>query len=172
MTFRLLILLAFVSTLYSCNSDHSSQQQILNKETTNGSLDNQTKGEEQYVNIVDIQTKGNTTFLYADYVQFYTGDAAIEAAKKANQADTFQTEDGKTHIGVPNDYFIVNESKKVRQLLLSDNCVFELIINPDRIHPIDDNSLKSLRKVYKDSLFILTLNDKGVVVKIKEVLLP
>ena len=134
--------------------------------------DIQTKTLEQYADIVRIFQKGDTTFLDADYIQFLTGDAAIEAAKKAHQADTFQTEDGKTHIDVPDDYYIVNESKKKRQFPLAKDCIFDLIINPDRTHPIVENSLKSLQKIYKDSPFILTLNDKEIVVKVKEVFLP
>jgi hypothetical protein len=98
--------------------------------------------------------------------------AAIEAAKKAHQADSFQTPDGETHIDAPNDYFIVNENKKLRQLPLAKDCAFDLIINADRTHPITGNSLKSFQKIYGDSPFILTLNDKGVVVKIKEAFLP
>ncbi|MGN6543254.1 MAG: hypothetical protein ACTHKY_20770 [Ginsengibacter sp.] len=180
MILRTLILTAFISILLSCNSNSSNSTTLVKGETTTKSLsatneiqtDGQTSTQEQYADIVRIFQKSDTTFLDADYIQYLTGDAAIEAAKKAHQADTFQTEDGKTHIDVPNDYFIVNESKNVRQLPLSKSCSFDLIINPDRTHPIVDNSLKSLRTIYKDSPFILTLDNKGMVVKVKEVFLP
>lgn len=73
----------------------------------------------QYAVIDRIVQKGDTLiFLDADYIQYLTGHFAIEAAKKAHEADTFKTEDGVTHIDVPNDYFIVNESKKIRHLPL------------------------------------------------------
>jgi hypothetical protein len=179
MTFRIFILTAFISTLLSCNSNSSNQTTLVKSDTTKsldtGNIiqsDTLASIQEQYADIVRIYQKGDKTFLDADYIQYLTGDAAIEAAKKAHQADTFKTEDGKTHIDVPNDYFIVNESKKIRQLPLSKDCVFELIINPDRTHPINDNSLKSLQAIYSDSPFILTLNNKGVVVKVQEVFLP
>jgi hypothetical protein len=180
MILRTLILTASISTLFSCNSNSSGPATLVKGDSTTkrlnteykGQTDVQTKTQEQYANIVRVFQKGDTTFLDADYIQYLTGDAAIEAAKKAHQADTFKTKDGKTHIDVPNDYFIVNESKKIRQLQLAKNCIFNLIINPDRTHPIDDNSLKSLRIIYSDSPFILAFDDKGVVVRIKEVFIP
>jgi hypothetical protein len=179
MILRTLILTAFISTILSCNSNSSNQTTLVKSDTTKSldtankmQLDTHASIQEQYADIVRIYQKDDTTFLDADYIQYLTGDAAIEAAKKEHQADTFKTEDGKTHIDVPNDYFIINESKKVRQLPLAKDCVFELIINPDRTHQFVDNSLKSLQTIYKDSPFILTLNSKGVVVKVQEVFLP
>ena len=180
MILRTLILTVFISTLLSCNSNSSSLTTSVKVDTTSKSLNTenqvqkvvQTNTQEQYANITRILQKGDTTFLDADYIQYLTGDDAIEAAKKAHQADTFQTQDGKTHIDVPNDYFIVNESKKIRRLLLAKDCAFELILNPDRTHPITDNSVKSLQKIYGDSPFILTLNDKDLIIKVKEVFTP
>jgi hypothetical protein len=177
MILRTLVLTAFVWTLLSCNSNSSSHTTLIKSDTPNQTLpkeqaDIQQKAKEQYAAIDRIVQKGDTTFLDADYIQYLTGDAAIEAAKKAHEADTFKTEDGVTHIGVSNDYFIVNESKKIRRLPLAKDCVFDLIINPDRTNVIEDNSLRSLEKIYSDSPFILTLNNKGVVVKIQEVFLP
>jgi hypothetical protein len=180
MILRTLILTAFILTLLSCNSNSSNQTSMVKYDTTTKNSDagnktqsgTQTNTQEQYADIVRINQKDDTTFLDADYIQYLTGEAAIEAAKKAHQADTFKTEDGKTHIDVPNDYFIVNESKKIRQLPLAKDCVFDLVINPDRTHPITDNSLKSLQTIYNDSPFILTLNSKGIVIKVQEVFLP
>lgn len=180
MIIRVFIVIIFISAFFSCDSNHPGQANIVKVNTLVKSLnivdkiklDTQANTQEQYANIIHIFQKGDITFLDADYIQFLTGDKAIEAAKKAHRADTFQTEDGKTHIDVPNDYFIVNESKKIRQLPLSKDCVFDLIYNPDRLHPIEGNSLKSLEKIYKDSPFILTLSNKGIVMKVKEVFLP
>ena len=176
MILRKLILLAFISTLLSCNSDSSNQTPSSKIDTTTTRVDTGTETrsstQEQYTYIVRIFQKGDIIFLDADYIQYLTGEAAIEAAKKAHQADTLKTEDGKTHISVPNDYFIVNENNKIRQLPLAKDCVFDLIINPGRVNPIADNSLKSLQIIFKESPFILTLNDSGVVVKIKELFVP
>jgi hypothetical protein len=159
---------AFIGTLLSCNSNSSSKLDTASKTQP----DTQTNVQEQYAYIASIFQYEDTTFINADYIQYLTGDSAIEAAKKAHQADTFKTEDGKTHIDIPNDYFIVNERKKIRRLPLGDRCVFDLFTNPDRMHPIADNSLKALEAIYKDGPFVLIINNDGIVVKVKEVFLP
>ena len=166
--------------LLSCVPNNSTESQQISsdsnsKYSNNGSEiqnDTDSNGKRQYSNIMRIYERLDTVFIDADYIQFLTGDAAIDAAKKANEADSFETADGKIVFAVPNDYFIINESKRIRQLPLAKDCTYDLLNNPDRLHPIEDNSLKSLMKIYGDSPFILTLNDKGVVINIKEVFLP
>lgn len=169
----LLFIFAFI-LFVSCNSDTSNKKYSLKKSDNINAIQSSIahKLKEQYVFITNIVQRKDINYIDADYIQYLTGDEAVEAAKKAHQADTFQTEDGKTHIDVPNDYFIVNENNKIRRLILAKDCVFELIINPDRTHPITNNSLESIKKIYKDSPFILTFNDKGLISKIKEVFLP
>jgi hypothetical protein len=179
MTLRTFISTSFISTLLSCNSN-SNTETTLSSDTANKVFDSITKvqadtlqnSNEEYANIVRIIQRGDTVFLDVDYIQYLTGDAAIEAAKKANQADTFQDADGKIHIEVPNDFFIVNENNKIRQIPIAKDCVFDFILNPDRTNAIKDNSLKSLRKIHTDGPFILTINNQGFIKKIKEVFLP
>lgn len=126
-----------------------------------------------YSFIVGVVNRDDTTFIDADYIQYLTGNAAIEAAKKAHQADTFKTADGKTHVSVPNDYFILNENEKIKRLALDKYCSINLVINLDSNPPISDNSLESLKKrIEQGAPFILTLNNSGVVIKIKEVFIP
>ena len=60
----------------------------------------------EYAFISKIIERGDTVFVDADYIQFLTGQAAIDAAIKEHNADTFKTEDGATHVDVPNDYYI------------------------------------------------------------------
>ncbi len=180
MTIHNLILTSIILILFSCCTNNSANSSQIKSDTNSrqsnnlpeAKVDTLVNAMEQYAEIIRIIQKGNTAFIDVDYIQFLTGDAAIEAAKKVHEADTFVTKDGKIEFAVLNDYFIVNESKKIRQLLVSKDCVFDLIMNPDRLHPISGNSLKSLLLIYKDSPFILTLNDKGVIVKIKEVFVP
>jgi Tfp pilus assembly protein PilW len=127
---------------------------------------------QHYANVIKIISKSDTTFIDADYIQYLLGDKAIEAARKAKQVDTFKNADGSLDFAVPNDYFIVNESTKVRQLVIANNCEFDLILNPDRTNKIFKNTLAGFKKIYKDSPFILTLDKQGRIIKIKEVFLP
>lgn len=169
-----------ISTLISCNSRNSTNDittkadRILNHQnglpTTDTEL--QTDAKVQYAIITNVFLDSNTTIIEADYIQFLTGNAAIDAAKKANEADTFLKKDGTIEYVVPNDYFIVNENKKIRQLPLAKNCLFDLLQNTDRIPSITDNSLKSFEMIFDKNPFILTFDDKGFVVKIQEVFVP
>ena len=181
MTLRILFSLFFTATIFGCNSNSNqktssdtTQKATEVSNTINKILSSDTSiySKDEYAFIVGIIQKGDSTFIDADYIQHLTGQAAVEAAIKVHQADTFKTEDGKTHIDVPNNYFIVNDNKKIRRLTLDKNCLIDLVINPDRMPPINENSLKSLKNVDHESPFILTLNDKGLVIRIKEIFVP
>ncbi len=180
-TLRILFATFSIATLISCNSvdrqPHSIDSIKVEKAPTNlaepnPKTDTLPAGIKQYALIVDIRKRNDTSIIDADYIQYLFGQAAIDAAIKAHQADTFKTADGKIHIDFPNDNFIVNENKKIRTLILAKNCFFDLIINPDGIPPITDNSVQSLLKVCRGYPFILTLNDDNVVLGIKQVFVP
>lgn len=175
-----LIHAVFVLILISCGTnvskDNTQNQKDPISNQANSSVkintDTLANTQEQYASINKIFQKSDTIYIEADYIQFLTGVEAIEAARKVNEVDTFINEDGKISFAVPNDYFILNESKIIRQLPVSKNCIFDLLHNPDRLHPVSENSLQSLQSIYKDSPFILTINGSGIIIKIKEVLLP
>jgi hypothetical protein len=181
MTHRLIFSIIFGTTILGCNSSNNQDTSSDKPQKTKPILDTIDKsraigidksGKDVYSFIVRVIEKGDSSFIDADYIQYFTGQAAIDAAISAHQADTFKTEDGKTHVDVPNDYFIVNESNRIRRLALDKNCSFDLIINPDRNPPITDNTLGSLKKVHKDAPFLLTLNNDGAITKIKEIFIP
>lgn len=180
MVIRIFVLLVLLPIVFSCHSNYTDRKAVeeenkaVHKRKGAPAMPPDTvKGnKEQYANIIHVLQIGDTTFLDADYIQLLTGKAAINAAKKAGVADTIKTRDSAAYIYVPNDYFILNESRKTRQLPLASQCVFELLINPYRVHPIEDHTLESFKRIYKDSPFILTLDKNGRVVKIKEVYLP
>jgi len=180
MALRTLLLIILTGIIFSCNSNNIRQASTDANQNANDSgsvektlSDDTTKyTSDEYAFIVGNIQKGDSAFIDADYIQYLTGQSAIDAAVKAHEADTFQTEDGKTHVDVPNDYFIVNDNKKIRRLFLDKNCSIELVINPDGIPPITNNSMQSLKKVDHESPFLLTLNDKGIVIKIKEIFVP
>ena len=179
MTLRIILSIIFGTTILSCNSSNNKDSSSDKPQKTKAILDTVDKnatiaksGKEEYSFIVGVVQKDDTSFIDADYIQYFTGQAAIDAAIKAHQADTFKTADGKTHVDVPNDYFILNESKKIRRLALDKNCSFDLVINLDSRPPITDNTLASLKQVDKDAPFLLTLNSDGAVIKIKEIFVP
>ena len=124
----------------------------------------------QYAYITKI-IDGDAAFIEADYIQFLWNEEAIDAAAKRHDADTAYTEDGKMEVWVPNDYYIVNDSKKIRRLKLSKNVIISLVDwGPDAEFKVD-NTLNGLKNRYEDRPFVLWLH-KGVVVKIREKYVP
>ena len=109
--------------------------------------------------------------LNVDYVQYFTGDSAAIAAKKAGEADSFKTADGVIHYTALNDYFIANENLNIRTFRVAENCEYDLLLWLDRVDSIKGNSLTSLEKIYKDNLFRLTISDDQIV-RVQEVFIP
>jgi len=163
MKFQLLSAFLTIIILGSCdlNSTSSSTSDI-----TKNSNDT------EYAFITEIQQDGDSTYLIADYVQYLTGDSAIAAAIQEGNADTTEIE-GKITVGVSNDYYILNSNQKLRKLPVVKNCEFDFLLWLDRVDVKKvDNSLSSLKKIYKDAPFILTLDKNETVVRVKEVYLP
>ncbi len=181
MTFRILVLILCILILFGCKSGSNNEVSsiTIKKPETNVNIlpiDTPRYDQGEYALIVNIIEQNASTYIIADYIQYLKGQPAIDAAIRSHEADTFLTEDGKTHIGVQNDYFIANENKKLRRLKLADTCSFDLYINPDNpdeAHAIKDNSLASLKKIYNNSTpFLLTFNKQGLIIKIKQIIVP
>lgn len=148
--------IALSLTVFSCQStDSNSSKPDQNNE---------------YAYITGIVEKDDSVFLDADYIQYLTGDAAAAAAIKEGNADTSAI-NGVQHVDVPNDYYILNDSKKNRRLPVAKDCEYHLLTELDRVNTITDNSLTSLKKIYKDSPFLLTISD-GKIIRIEEVFIP
>ena len=156
---KLFSMIALAIVHFACQSGSSDQSDKNNTD--------------QYAYINAVIEKDESIIIDADYVQFLTGDSAIEAAKNAHAADTVII-DGKMQIDVANDYFILNENNKTRKLELSKQIAFDLLLDLDRADSskvIKDNSFTSFKKIYKDNLFLLSITNNKVG-KIKEVFLP
>lgn len=120
--------------------------------------------------ITNITEQEGQVFIHADYIQRIDGQRAVEEAKKRGDADTFFL-DGKMQIGVPNDYYVINDNPKIRKLLLDPTVKFEFVENPDRLEGKVENNLDGLKLIYKDAQFELTIKD-GIVVKVFEIFVP
>lgn len=122
------------------------------------------------VYIASIKKDKKGVLLFVDFIQYYSNEEAVTKAKERGDADTLYR-NGKVIISVPGDYYIVNESNKIRKFYLSQKVKFNLQLNQDRQHPISENSLNSLIKIYNDSPFILHISDNKIIA-IDEVSLP
>lgn len=162
--FKLLFLQQF---LFACFLGDTQSHKRINPSYIDSSS---TKDTSVYAYITSIKKESNDVLLFVDFIQYYSNEEAIVKAKERGDADTFY-KDGKMIISVPGDYYIVNESKRIRKFYLSQNAKFSLQLNHDRQHPISENSLNSLLKIYKDSPFILHIFENKIT-SINEVLLP
>lgn len=155
--YRLLWLASLLGFL-SCNSENDKKApEIIN--------------EDQYAFIKGITEKSDSTYLDLDFIQYLTGDSAVSAARQMGDLDSTINQDGSIQVGVTNDYYILNENDRVKRFVLAPNCKYELLIDMDRLNGITENSLSSLKRVYGDSPFFLTIRN-GEITAIKEVFIP
>jgi hypothetical protein len=160
MKYNRLLLIVSLLVFLSCNSENDKKAPEIT--TTN---------EDQYAFIKGITEKSDSAWLDLDYIQYLTGDSAISAARRMDDLDSAINPDGTIQVGVTNDYYILNENDKVRRFALALNCKFDLLIDIDRLNGITENSLASLKRVYGDSPFFLTIRN-GEIIEVKEVFIP
>jgi len=119
--------------------------------------------------ITAVSITGTVVTIDADFVQMLTGKAAIKAAKKAGEAEYDLNKKGDTTWYVPNDYFVLNENTKVRQLTLSANAQIFLI--KEGTSSIAKSNAVKLKRSFEGKLFTLTIINNTVTV-ITEIYTP
>lgn len=125
----------------------------------------------QYCYIDKVYTKGDTSYIEADYVQFLMGKEAVAAARKRGDAEPIVT-NGDTTYSLPTDYYILNENKKLRTLKLAGNFEFVAVAVSADKKASSTAPITLLKERAKTGLFILTLDKQETVVTIKEQYLP
>jgi hypothetical protein len=107
-------------------------------------------------------------YIDADYIQYLTGNQAIEEAKKNGDADVIII-NGIKKYSIPDDFYVLNENKKIRKLELSNNIKIDLIDNSKSSGK--DSIFNYFKNNYDDRIYILELSG-GKVINIKEVFIP
>ena len=137
------------------------------------------EGESQVAYILSVKKTNDTFYLDADYIKFLTGDEAFEAAKKNGELDTGYNSDGTIlSVGVTNDYYILNENKKIRRLPISRDVIIETIFWGENNYYLARISIDSLyRKYGSDSYNLITtpfslILRNGEIIKIEQVYVP
>lgn len=128
------------------------------------------KEELNYSLILKVYEINNKNYIDADYVQYLTGDRAIEEAKKNDDVDV-KIINGHKKYSIPNDFYIVNDNNKVRKLELSENVKIDLVNSID----LKTNDRKSIfnyfKNNYDDKVYLLVLSGEKVT-EIKEIFTP
>jgi hypothetical protein len=128
-------------------------------------------GPEQYCYIKKIYTKGDASYVDADFIQFLYGDKAIAAARKNHDAE-MSVKDGDTTYSVPNDYYILNENSKIRTLALDNQVKCTAVVYEDSRVVLKEVTLDQLKAKYKDNIYIITLGKDSLITQIKEQYVP
>lgn len=202
---NLLLPLLLIYTLTSCQTNQSEEKTgVTKKDTVETTDSNKTtvinpadtlppalafyindtlvEGDDQMVYIESVFKKDSSIYIDADYIGFLMGDKAFEAARVRGGLDTSYTYEGDkkiTHVGLSNDYYILNDNKKIRTLRASKDIVTETIYWGEETYYLKRISLDSLYNIYKNdefgryrtTPFSITIR-KGQVVKIEEVYIP
>ncbi len=147
-------LIIYLLILLSINSDAVAQSSTAGKQIA-------------FINAVSITGKNVT--IDADFVQMLAGKEAIKAAKKAGEAEYDLNKKGDTTWYVPNDYFVLNENKKVRQLTLSATA--QIFLVKEGTSSLAKSNAAKLKRSFEGKLFTLALINNTVTV-ITEVYTP
>lgn len=128
----------------------------------------------QFAYIKNVQQQQNGQWMCTvDYIAFYLGYKALQVAKKRGDAAVDTGANGKLTYFVYNDYYIVNDNKKLRKLPVSSAVVIKLVdfkSNPIKMRNGSLNELTSMkgRDAYP---FILSVS-KGIITSITQQYVP
>jgi hypothetical protein len=171
MFYKILSAIIFLFVFISCNN---ADQQAASKETS--AVENKTAGlqpnisstpiqpqdkpeDGQYCMVKKIFVKGDTTYLDADYIQFFMGDEAVAAAKQHGEPE-----------GAMDNYYIVNDNTQLRTLPLAKNVAVVFVQSGDTSITYKQD-IETLLQTKWDGLYILTI-ENGVVTKIRQQYVP
>jgi hypothetical protein len=116
-----------------------------------------------------VSSNGKDFIIDADYVQMLTGKAAINAAKKAGEAEYDINKKKDTVWYVPNDYFVVNSNKATRQLQLSSSAIIYLVKKGGS--SLVKSTIARLQNNFKGRLFKIAIKNNEII-KIEEIYTP
>jgi hypothetical protein len=174
--------ITITDTLRKNDSVHSLKEEVLPALFEAIKNDTIIAGDQQTAYILSVLKTNEGLFLEADYMEFLMGDKAFEAAKKHHDLDTSYDGDGKMHVGILNDYYILNENTRTRRLRLYDKIVIEVFhwaedtyyhtrISADSMYRMYKRYAGEFPERYTGTPFSLTLRN-GEIVKITEIYVP
>lgn len=131
--------------------------------------DTVSKTKQEIALITAITTSGKDLIIDADFVQMLTGKAAIKAAKKAGEAEYDISKKGDPTWYVPNDYFVLNESNKVKKLTVTPSTQISIV--KEGTSKLSKATAAQLKRSYEGKLYRLSIvNNK--LIKITEIYTP
>ena len=130
--------------------------------------------EKKHCFVKNIITKNGKNYIIVDYVDFLTGNKAIEKAKINGDAEYDVSKSGDTIYFVYNDYYISNVNSKLRTIELAENIKIELLDFSENANDTGYKNVsiaKFVEQYENHSLVILKL-ENGICKEIKEQFTP
>ena len=127
------------------------------------------KAKQEIALITTVTAQGKNIIVAADFVQMLTGKAAVEAAKKAGEAEYDINKKKDTVWYVPNDFFVLNTNPAIRQLQISPAA--QILLVKTGGSSLVKSSLPKLKNNFMGKLFRLTLRQNEIT-KLEEIYTP
>jgi hypothetical protein len=125
-----------------------------------------------YCHITKFYSRDGREYLDADFIQFYTGDKAIQAARKYGEVEK-RVVNGDTIYSLPDDIYIRNDNPRIRSLAIDENAVYKVLRNTkSSVVNVAALREKLLARYSKEKIYVLTINKNNVITQIKEQYLP
>lgn len=125
-----------------------------------------------YCYIRKVYRNGDRYFIDADLIEFFRGDAAVEAARKAGEAQNQVDEAGDTLYSVPDDYYIINPEEAIKTFEMGRQAPVKLWLFTEEGEMVDARGIEDLRKKdLKYAPFLIELNN-GVASRVAEQYVP
>lgn len=180
MQYSVFVLVFFVG-MSSCASESENLNEVSTqvkigadslKESTAKSIEIDVTTEERYAYIKEVFINNSELYVKADYVDYLTGDDAVEAEQRD---ETYFVEDGDTVSYVTDGYYISNQNDKLRTFRLSKDVeinIFFVERDSYEIEEIDGASLSQLEEHLENNPLLILHVKEGIIVEIEEQFLP
>ena len=127
------------------------------------------KAKQEIALITAVTAQGKNIIITADFVQMLTGKAAVDAAKKAGEAEYDISKKKDTVWYVHNDFFVLNSNPAIRQLQISPATQIFLIKTEGSA--LVKSSMPKLENNFMGKLFRLTFRQNEII-KLEEIYTP
>ena len=171
--------LIFTTLFVACQSPKNSEKsqidstKIVVSEVVKTSALYSSKVEKQFGFLKKVYQKDEKWLIDIDYIQFLSGDEAIKAARKHGEAEMDIDAKKDTTYWVPNDYYIVNDNKKIRTFEFASSAKIGTL-DVSNTGMEEHSGLEYLVKVFKKKTnlpFLLKI-DEGKIIELKEQFIP
>ena len=175
---RITIILIFLIILFSCKKEVQSERILAAKSKIEKQIiysqNEIVIDEKKHCFVKEFIQKSEKTYIVVDYVDFLTGEKAIEKAKLNGDADYNILKNGDTIYFVYSDYYISNINPKLRKIELAKEIKIELLDFSENSNEngYKNTTINEFEKQWKNHSFVTLNLENGICIGIKEQFTP